>query len=146
MHKFNLSQRVLHWLTCHVSESSNLFIWKQWHFLMIASRAHGKVWNFHCFALQQIPDKSFSLFQLLCQKLKILNRIKFDQEILTKLLKRMHQLSINPLCSSDYQTTYSFCEIKHFFKQAKNLWIHFPGLLLKNITCFITSFLVLKVL
>ena len=52
-------------------------------------------------------------------KLTILNRIKFNQEILTKFLKRMHQLSINLLCSSDYQTAYSFCEIKHFFQTGK---------------------------
>ena len=58
----------------------------------------------------------------------------------------MHQLSINLLCSSDYRTTYSFCEIKHFVKQAKSLLIHFQGLLLKNVTCVITSFLVLRVL
>ena len=83
---------------------------------------------------------------LVCQKTKILHRIKFNQAILTKLLKRMHQLSINLLCSFDYQTAYSFCEIKHFFKQAKSLLIHFQGLLLKNVTCFITSFLVLRVL
>ena len=49
-----------------------------------------------------------------------------------KLLKRMHQLGINLLCSSDYQTTYSFCEIKHFVKQAKSLLIHFQGLLLNS--------------
>ena len=77
---------------------------------------------------------------------KILHRIKFNQEIFTKLFKTMHQLSINLLCSSDYRTTYSFCEIKHFVKQAKSLLIHFQGLLLKNITCVITSFLVLRVL
>ena len=99
-----------------------------------------------CFALQQTPDQSFSLFQLLCQKNKVLHRIKFDQEIFTKLLKTMHQLTINLLCSSDYRTTYSFCEIKHFVKQAKSLLIHFQGLLLKNITCVIISFLVLRVL
>ena len=77
---------------------------------------------------------------------KVLHRIKFNQEIFTKLLKTMHQLSINLLCSSDYRTTYSFCQIKHFVKQAKSLLIHFQGLLLKNITCVITSFLVLRVL
>ena len=88
----------------------------------------------------------FSLFQLVCQKNKALHRIKFNKEIFTKLLKTMRQLSINLLCSSDYRTTYSFCEIKHFVKQAKSLLIHLQGLLLKNITCVITSFLVLRVL
>ena len=78
------------------------------------------------------PRLKFSLFQLVCQKNKVLNRIKFKQEILTILLKTMHQLSINLLCSSDYRTTYSFCEIKHFVKQAKSLLIHFQGLLLKK--------------
>ena len=82
----------------------------------------------------------------MCQKNKVLHRTKFNQEIFTKLLKTMHQLSINLLCSSDYRTTYSFCEIKHFVKQTKSLLIHFQGLLLKNITCVITSFLVLRVL
>ena len=37
-----------------------------------------------------------------------------------KLLKMMHQLSISLLSSSNYQTTYSLCEIKHFVKQAKS--------------------------
>ena len=92
------------------------------------------------------PRLKFSLFQLMCQKNKVLHRIKFNQEIFTKLLRTMHQLSINLLCSSNYQTTYSFCEIKHFVKQAKSLLIHFQGLLLKNITCVITSFPVLRVL
>ena len=59
----------------------------------------------------------------MCQKNKVLHRIKFNQEISTKLPKTMHQLSINLLCSSDYRTTYSFCEIKHFVKQAKSLLI-----------------------
>ena len=59
-----------------------------------------------------------------------------------KLLKTMHQLSINLLYSSDYRTTYDFCKIKHFVKQAKSLLIHFQGLLPKNITCVITSFVV----
>ena len=81
-----------------------------------------------------------------CQKNKVLHRIKFNQEIFTKLLKTMYQLSINLLCSSDYRTTYSFCEIRHFVKQAKSLSIHFQGLLLKNIICVICSFLVLRVL
>ena len=66
---------------------------------------------------------------------KVLHRIKFNQEIFTKLLKTMHQLSINLLCSSDYRTTYSFCEIKRFVKQANSLLIHLQGLLPKNITC-----------
>ena len=56
----------------------------------------------------------------MCQKTTTLQRIKFNQEILTKLLKRMHRLSINLLCSSDYQTTYSFCEIKDLVKQANS--------------------------
>ena len=77
---------------------------------------------------------------------KVLHRIKFNQEIFTKLLKTMHQLSINLLCSSDYRTTYSFREIKRFVKQANSLLIHLQGLLLKNITCVISSFLVLRVL
>ena len=89
-------------------------------------------------------NPSFSLFQLVCQKTKILHGLKLNQEILAKLLKRMHGPSINLLCSSDYQTTYSFCEIKHFVKQANSLLFHFQRLLLKNITCFIT--LVLRVL
>ena len=38
-----------------------------------------------------------------------------------KVLTKMQQLNINLLCSSDYQTNYSFCEIKHFVKQAKSL-------------------------
>ena len=92
------------------------------------------------------PRLKFSLFQLVCQKNKVLHRIKFNQEILMKLQKTMDQLSINLLCSSDYRTTYSFCKIKHFVRQAKSLLIHFQGLLLKNITCVITSFLVLIVL
>ena len=92
------------------------------------------------------PRLKFFLFQLVCRKNKVLHRIKFNQEIFTKLLKTMHHLSINLLCSSDYGTTYSFCEIKHFVKQAKSLLIHFQGLLLKNITGVITSFLVLRVL
>ena len=92
------------------------------------------------------PRLKFSLFQLVCQKNKVLHRIKFNQEIFTKLLKTIHQLSINLLCSSDYRKIYSFCEIKHIVKQAKSLLIHFQGLHLKNITCVITSFLVLRVL
>ena len=92
------------------------------------------------------PRLTFFLFQLMCQKNKVLHRIKFNQEIFTKLLKTMHQLSINLLCSSDYRTTYSFCEIEHFVKQAKSLLIQFQGLLLKNITCVISSFLVFRVL
>ena len=92
------------------------------------------------------PRLKFSLFQLVFQKNKVLHRIKFNQEVFTKLLKTMHQLSINLLCSSDYRTTYSFCEIKHFVNQAKSLLIHFQGLLLKNVTYVITSFLVLRVL
>ena len=51
--------------------------------------------------------------------------IPFNQEILTKLVKVMHQLSINLLCSSDNQTAYNFCEIKNFVKQANSLCIHF---------------------
>ena len=98
------------------------------------------------FCTTTYPRLKFFLFQLVCQKTKILRRIKFNQEVLMKLLKRMHQLSINLLCSSDYQTTYSFCEIKHFLKQANSLLFHFQGLLLKNMTCSITSFLVLRVL
>ena len=92
------------------------------------------------------PRLKLFLFQLMGQKNKALHRIKFNQEIFTKFLKTMHQLSINLLCSSDYRTTYSFCEIKHSVKQAKSLLIHFQGLLLKNITSVITSFLVLRVL
>ena len=92
------------------------------------------------------PRLKFSLFQLVCQKNKVLHRIKFNQEIFTKLLRTMHQLSINLLCSSDYRTTYSFSEIKQFVKQAKSLLIHFQGLQLKNIRCVITSFLVSRVL
>ena len=65
------------------------------------------------------PQTEVFLFQLVCEKLTILNRIKFNQEILTKFLKRMHQLSINLLFCSDYQTTYSFCEIEHFFQTGK---------------------------
>ena len=91
------------------------------------------------------PKLKFSLFQLVCQKNKVLHRIKFYQEIFTKRLKTMHQLSINLLCSSDYRTTYSSCEIKHFVKQAKSLLMHFQGLLLKNITCVNSCFLVLRV-
>ena len=91
------------------------------------------------------PRLKFFLFQLMCQKNKVLHRIKFNQEIFTKLLKTMHQLSINLLCSSNYRTTHSFCEIKHFVKHAKSLLIHFQGLRRKNITCVITSFLVLRV-
>ena len=92
------------------------------------------------------PRLKFFLFQLMSQKNKVLHRIKFNQEIFTKLLKMMHQLGNNLLCSSNYLTTYSFCEIRHFVKQVKSLLIHFQGLLLKNITCIITSFLVLRVL
>ena len=82
------------------------------------------------------PRLKFFSVSVVCQKIKILHRIKFNQEILKKLLKRMHQLSINLLWSSDYQTTYSFCEIKHFIKQAKSLSIHFQGLLLKKYHTF----------
>ena len=89
--------------------------------------------------------KVFPCFSSWVRKNKVLHRIKFNQEIFTKILKTMHQLSVNLLCSSDYQTTHSFCEIKHFVKQAKSLLIHFQGLLLKNITCVISSFLVLRV-
>ena len=92
------------------------------------------------------PRLTFFPVSARVSKNKVLHRIKFNQEIFTKLLKTMHQLSINLLCSSDYRTTYSFCEIKHFVKQAKSLLIHFQGLLLKNITCVISSFLVLRVL
>ena len=49
------------------------------------------------------------------------HRIKFNKEILTKLLERMHQVSISLLCSSAYQTTEGFYEIKHFVTQAKSL-------------------------
>ena len=72
------------------------------------------------------PRLNFSLFQLMGQKNKVRHRIKFNQEIFTKLLKTMHQLSINLLCSSDYRTTYSISEIKHFVKQAKNLSLRVP--------------------
>ena len=54
-------------------------------------------------------------------KNKILHKIKFNQEIPSKLHTRMHQLSINLVCSSDHQTAESFHEIKHFVKQAKSL-------------------------
>ena len=67
--------------------------------------------------------------------------MKVNQEILTKLLTKMHQLSINLLYSSECQTTYSFCEISIL---SKSLWIHFEELLLKNNTYFITSFLSLE--
>ena len=75
------------------------------------------------------PQTKSFLFQLEYQKTKILHRMKFNQEILKKLLKETHQHSINLLYSSDYQTTYSFCEIKHFVKQAKSLGIYFQELL-----------------
>ena len=78
------------------------------------------------------------------QKIKILHKIRFNQEIMTKVFTKVHQLSINLVCSSDYQTAYSFYEIKHFVKQAKSLRIHFQELPLENITQFITSFLVVK--
>ena len=80
----------------------------------------------------------------MCQKNKVLHGIKSNQEIFTNLLKTMQQLSINLLCSSDYRATYSFCEIKHFVKQAKSLLIHFQGFW--KISRVITSFLVLRVL
>ena len=92
------------------------------------------------------PRLKFFPVSAVCQKTKVIHRIKSNQEIFTKLLKTMHRLSIHLLCRSDYRTTYSFCEIKHFVKQAKSLLIRFQGLFLKNITCVITSFLVLKVL
>ena len=44
-----------------------------------------------------------------------------------KLLKTMHKLSINLLCSSDYRTTYGFCEIKHFVIQARSFINSFSG-------------------
>ena len=47
-------------------------------------------------------------------EIKILDKIKFNQEILTKLLREMHQLRIDLPYNSDYQTADSFCEIKHF--------------------------------
>ena len=87
----------------------------------------------------------FSLFQLVYQKIKILNYVKFNQEILTKLLARMHQLNINLLCSSMCQTTYSLCEIKHFVKQAEFM-NSFWGVTFEYITYFITSFLFLTLL
>ena len=86
------------------------------------------------------PDQNFSLFQVVYQKIKVLQEMKFNQEILTKLLTGMQQLSINLLCSSECQTTYSFCEIKHFFKQAKSLLIYFQELRLKNIVILLYYF------
>ena len=91
--------------------------------------------RFLMFCTATNPRLKFFPLSARCQKNKGLHRIKINQDIFTKLLKTMHQLSINLLCSSDYRTTYSFCEIKHFVKQAKSLLIHFQGLLLKNITC-----------
>ena len=134
-----MSQRVLQQLPCRVSEPA-----KQSFYLT------AKTFSDDCFKSRwQVffitTNPSFSLFHLVCQKPKILHGMKLNQEILTKLLKRVHGPSINLLCSSDYQTTYSFCEIKHFVKQANSLLFHFQRLLLKNITCFITSFLVLRV-
>ena len=41
----------------------------------------------------KLQTKIFLRFQLVCQKIKILHRIKFNQENFTKLLKRMHQFS-----------------------------------------------------
>ena len=38
---------------------------------------------------------------------------------MTKLLRRMHQLSFNILCSSDYQMIEKFCEIKHPFSMRR---------------------------
>ena len=52
------------------------------------------------------------------RKIKIFHKIKFNQEILTKLLKGMHQLNINLLCSSDNQKL-SFCGIKQFFNSQR---------------------------
>ena len=98
------------------------------------------------FCIATNPRLKLSMSQLMCQKNKVLHRIEFNQEIFTKLLKTMHKLSINLLCSFDYRTTHSFCKIKHFVKQAKSLLIDFQGLRLKNITCVITSILVLRVL
>ena len=69
----------------------------------------------------------------MCQKIKILHKIRFHQEILTKVLTKIHQFSINLLRFSNYQTAHSFCEIKHFVKQAKSLWTHFQELILENI-------------
>ena len=81
--------------------------------------------------------------RVMCQKLKILNRIKFNQQISTKLLKRMHQLSINLLCSSDYQTTYGFCEIKHF-QTSKEFMHSFSGVTSEKYHMFHHKFPCLK--
>ena len=124
-------------MSCFWAQQS--FYWKTKTFSDGHFQSTCKVWDLQCFYYNKPQSKFFSLFQLVCQKIKILHKIKFNQEILTKLLKGMHQLSISLLCSSDYQTTHSFCEIKQFFKQAKSLWIHFQELLLKNIT-FKTSY------
>ena len=56
------------------------------------------------FPLTQTPHQNCFLFQSLYSKIKILDEIKFDQEILTKLLRRMDQVNINLLRDSDYQT------------------------------------------
>ena len=64
------------------------FYLKTIHFLTISSRAHGKVWDFLCFALQQTPDYNFSLFQLVCQRIKICHKIKFNKRFGRKFSQR----------------------------------------------------------
>ena len=131
-------------MSCILAQQS--FYWKTKTFSDDCFKSTWQGLRLPMFCIATNPKLRFSLFQLVCQKNKVLHRIKFNQEIFMKLLKMMHQLSINLLCSSAYRTTYSFCEIKHFVKQAKSSLIHFQELLLKTTTCGITSFLVLRVL
>ena len=87
-----ISDVFCHHLTCHVFESNNIFSWEQRHFLLFASRTHGKVWDFLYFALPQTPDQNFFLLQFMCGKIRILHQIEFNKVILTKLLRIMHHL------------------------------------------------------
>ena len=91
----------------------------------------------------KLQTKIFLRFQLVCQKIKILHRIKFNQENFTKLLKRMHQFST--ICCVVLITKQLTCFVKLGILSNRQR-VHFQELLLKNITCFITSFLFSRVL
>ena len=53
--------------------------------------------------------------------------IIFTRKILTELLRRMSQLNVSLLNLSYYWMTFSFCEMKHFFKQPKKFMNSFLG-------------------
>ena len=132
MHKLNLFQRVLideqvMYLSpiIFLSKNKDIFCWLLQQHMASFETSYGTSYVLH----YHKPQTKIFLFQFVDQKIKILDKIKFNQEILTILLRRMHHLSINLPCNSDYKTTYRFFDIKHFYKRGKTLQIHFYELL-----------------